>query len=275
MTKVMSAAYAAEGERLLEKVRQGVNIPYTSGSMSLAGMDCQGLCEYLLIECGVPKKECDLAGSNAHWRACVWRGTPEECTARFGRVPAGAWVFIVNEDDSGAPEKYRSDGFGDAYHMGVVLKDCAIHASASRGCVAESRFEGKTIRNGGWNQIGLPPWVDYGIDSLMQHEDAATDEPVQNEPSESQANASVESGLSTGTPVGVGEIFATVNSPNGNPVKLRKSASQEEPIYWLVNGGARVRIEKERGDWSLITAICTDGHTRKAYMMSAFLEVDV
>ncbi|MCI5956374.1 MAG: peptidoglycan-binding protein [Clostridiales bacterium] len=164
MGRIQSEKVAEQAERLREYAK-AVGVPYVAGGMSLAGMDCQGLCEYLLIECGVPRQECNLSGSNAHWRACAWRGTPEECTARFGRVPAGAWVFIVNEDDSSASEKYRGDGLGDANHMGVVLKDCAIHASASRGCVAESRFEGKTIRNGGWNRVGLPPWVAYGLDA--------------------------------------------------------------------------------------------------------------
>lgn len=163
MERVSSAAYAAEAEALLSQVCGGARIPYAAGGMGLAGMDCQGLCEYLLIRCGVPKKECNLSGSNAHWRACVWRGTPEECAARFGRVPAGAWVFIVNED-GGEPEKYRGDGLGDARHMGVALDGRALHASASRGCVAESRFEGKTIPNGGWNRVGLPKWVDFGLD---------------------------------------------------------------------------------------------------------------
>ena len=132
MERVSSAAYAAEAEALLSQVCGGARIPYAAGGMGLAGMDCQGLCEYLLIRCGMPGKECNLSGSNAHWRACVWRGTPEECAARFGRVPAGAWVFIVNED-GGEPEKYRGDGLGDARHMGVALDGRALHASASRG----------------------------------------------------------------------------------------------------------------------------------------------
>ena len=54
-------------------------------------------------------------------------------------------------------------------------------------------------------------------------------------------------------------------------MKLRKSASQKEPVYWLVNNGARVLVERDKGEWSLITAICTDGYRRRAYMMSQFL----
>ena len=48
-----------------------------------------------------------------------------------------------------------------------------IHASSSRGKVAESVFTGKTIPNGGWNRVGLTPWVDYGLDENQQAAAAA------------------------------------------------------------------------------------------------------
>jgi hypothetical protein len=114
----------------------------------------------------VPSTECNLAGSNAHWRKCVWTGTPEECAATFGCVPGGAFVFIWEE--TGAPDKYAGDGLGNAEHMGVYLGDCALHASSSRGMVAESKFAGKTIPNGGWNRVGLSCWVDYGLSEAQQ-----------------------------------------------------------------------------------------------------------
>lgn len=268
MTKISNLDYAQKGEELLSKVRGGVFIPYVKGGDTLSGMDCQGLCEYLLHECGVPKSECDLPGSNSHYRACVWRGTPEECTEKYGSVPAGAWVFIVDPDDSGAPEQYRGDGYGDANHMGVVLEGCAIHASASRGCVAESKFTGKTIPNGGWNMIGFPQWVDYGVGDTSGGG-------CDNETGNQGGGEENDNNLSIGVPPSSSkEKYATVVSPNGYPVKLRKSPSQQEPVYWLVNPQARVRVEKREKDWSLIVAICSDGYMRRAYMMNAFLEVD-
>lgn len=65
--------------------------------------------------------------------------------------------------------------------------------------------------------------------------------------------------------------YATVASPDGGPVKLRKSASRGESLYWLVGAGARVRVERTRDGWSLVTALCTDGYTRRAWMMDAYL----
>ncbi len=75
-------------------------------------------------------------------------------------------------------------------------------------------------------------------------------------------------GLTAGA---VPAAYATVTSPDGGPVKLRKSASREESLYWLVGAGARVRVERTRDGWSLVTALCTDGYTRRAWMMDAYL----
>lgn len=106
------------------------------------------------------------------------------------------------------------------------------------------------------------------------------------------AGGTITSGASTGTSTGtdapvtggtgatpapgltagaVPAAYATVTSPDGGPVKLRKSASRGESLYWLVGAGARVRVERTRDGWSLVTALCTDGYTRRAWMMDAYL----
>lgn len=160
MTKIKASALVAQAE-ILRAYIQTHTIPYVSNGMTLAGMDCQGLCEYLLIQAGVPKKECGLAGSNAHWRACTWRGTVKECIAKYGKIPDAAWLFIWT---AGHSDKYNDEN-GEAGHMGITWgKYNSLAASASRGKVIESNFAGKEI-NGGWNMIGLSPWVDYDVDS--------------------------------------------------------------------------------------------------------------
>ena len=91
------------------------------------------------------------------WRElCSWTGTPEECKAKFGGVPKGALLFIL-ENDGGERARGYYDGLGNASHIGVYtgIGQGAVHASSSKGKVCESKFAGKTIRNGGWNRSGL------------------------------------------------------------------------------------------------------------------------
>lgn len=126
-------------------------------------MDCQAFVEKCLSDCGCKK---DLAGSNAWYREVAnngWIGSPEECVNMLGCVPKGAFLFIQDFDGK-EPAKYRGDGLGNASHIGLVTMprgEGAIHSSSSRGCVAESKFVGKTIKNGGWNKVGLWEQVSY------------------------------------------------------------------------------------------------------------------
>ena len=129
-------------------------------------MDCQAFIEWCLRQCGL---NMDLAGSNAWYREVKKNGvilTPEECVRQLGCVPAGAFLFI-HAFDGGEEKRGYHDGLGNASHIGICTGnkgEGAIHSSASRGCVAESVFHGKTIKNGGWNAVGLYNKVayDYG-----------------------------------------------------------------------------------------------------------------
>jgi hypothetical protein len=229
-TKVTNAALITEAEKLLAYSKQTM-IPYVANGMTLQGMDCQGLAEYLLTKCGVPKAECNLAGSNAHWRKCVWTGTPEECVKTFGCVPGGAFVFIWEED--GAPAKYDGDGLGNAEHMGVYLGDCVIHASSSRGMVAESKFAGKTIPNGGWNRIGLSCWVDYGLSECQE-------EAISEAISESKipTNDSTDPPVNTSS-VDVSQFFTIKQGCKGGAVRRLQT--------WLSDLGYSISVDGDFG----------------------------
>lgn len=135
--------------------------------VSYSKMDCQAFVEQCLRDCGLEK---NLAGSNAWFREVAAHGaviTPEECVRQLGTVPPGAFLFILAQD-GGEPAKYRPDGLGNASHIGIATGrgEGAIHSSASRGCVAESKFRNKTV-SGGWNRVGLWDRVsyDYGTGS--------------------------------------------------------------------------------------------------------------
>lgn len=156
---VMASDLAEAGYKYL-------GVPYSQ-------MDCQAFVERCLADLGLHE---NLPGSNAWYRRMSWVGSPEACKAAYGFIPPGAFLFIL-EHNGKEPEKYRKDGIGNASHIGIytAMKKGAIHSSASRGCVAESEFHGKTIPNGGWNRIGLWDQIDYGR-SISGGEDAAMDE---------------------------------------------------------------------------------------------------
>ena len=56
MAKTTAREYTAAAHALAKLARQR-SIPYVLGGMSLKGMDCQGLCEYLLTECVKKRKK--------------------------------------------------------------------------------------------------------------------------------------------------------------------------------------------------------------------------
>ena len=68
-------------------------------------MDCQAFAERCLRDIGV---NLNLAGSNAWYRKMTWVGTPEECRARFGMIPNGAFLFILEQD--GGQLFYKAGG---------------------------------------------------------------------------------------------------------------------------------------------------------------------
>ena len=129
---------------------------------SYSVMDCQAFVEACLGDAGLPV---DLAGSNAWYRVMTWTGTPEECIALFGKIPKGAFLYIL-EFDGNEPQKYKADGIGNASHIGIYTglytggRKGAMASSKSRGGVIHSYFQGASI-NGGWNRVGLWKQLDY------------------------------------------------------------------------------------------------------------------
>ena len=217
-------------------------------------MDCQAFIEHCVRQAG---GSMDYRGSNDMARGAAWLGTLSQARAQ-GRLVPGAGVLIREETEENLPARYAGDGLGDFSHVGLYVGEGALtdtdkngrmrscdvaHSSATMGRVAGSTLQG------GWTHVLWFPEIDYGA-------------------SGGAGNAAAGDGLTAGaSPV----RFATVVSPDGNPVKLRKSASREETLYWLVGAGARVEVERTRDGWSLIRALCTDGRTRRAWMMDRYL----
>lgn len=145
-------------------------IPYVAGGETLKGMDCQGLVEWTLRELGLPS---DYRGTNDMWRNLVSaKGSIEDGVARFGSIPLGALIFIVDHD-GGEPDIYQDDE-GNAWHVYIkVSDDILVHASASNLMVTTRLFYDASIVNGGPNAYGLIRGVDYGLPQAEAMEAAA------------------------------------------------------------------------------------------------------
>ena len=233
---------------LIRAAPKFLGVPYSK-------LDCQAFVEAVLKEIGIRE---NLPGSNAWYRHMTWVGTPEECKASFGRIPKGAFLFILSHNGK-EPEKYKPDGIGNASHIGIYtglsgaemcdiaigdgvgdadrynFGNGAIHSSQSRGSVCTSNFSGKTI-SGGWNRVGLWDKLSYDIDI----------------PGESGEE--------------VKPMTATVNGPDGETVFLRVKPSSKAGWICRVPSGTEVETGENINGW---TAVIYDG--QKGYMMSKYL----
>ena len=236
-------------------------------------MDCQAFVEHCARQAGGAM---DYLGTNVMARRAAWLGTLAQARAQ-GRLVPGAGVLIREETEANLPARYVGDGLGDFSHVGLYVGENAltdvdkngnarscdvVHSSATMGRVA-----GSTLANG-WTHVLWFPEIDYGNDAGLGVDQGADSGDVAN------GGMDMSDELTAGTPAQSAERYAVVVSPDGGPVKLRKSASKDESLYWHVNPGARVLVERKRDGWALVTAICTDGYTRRAYMMSKFLHDD-
>lgn len=270
-------------------------------------LDCQAFVEHCVRQAG---GRMDYLGTNDMARRAAWLGTLDEARAQ-GRLVPGAGLLIREATEANLPARYAGDGLGDFSHVGLYVGENAltdtdkngrrracdvVHSSATMGRVA-----GSTLQNG-WTHALWFSEIDYAVTAGAGAGAGGTNADgtgagtggtgtgaVTSGTNAGNAGAGI-SGMGTGTNTGVtntgvtgatpapgltsGAVpaaYATVTSPDGGPVKLRKSASRGESLYWLVGAGARVRVERTRDGWSLVTALCTDGYTRRAWMMDAYL----
>ena len=208
-------------------------------------MDCQEFVERTMQTVGI---KADLPGSNAWYRKMTWTGTPSECREKFCIIPKGALLFILTHDGR-EPEKYQTDGIGNASHIGIYTArgKGAIHSSSSRGMVCESAFEGKAI-SGGWNRVGLWDRFTYGatIDAIL------SGDPSQN-------NKDIE--------VVLHMTQAIVKTENGNGVNFRSKKSTDGGFLARIPEGSVLTVEESDGTWS---SVIWNGKT--GYVMSRFIE---
>ena len=282
---------------------QAVGVGYTYDEL-----DCQAFVEHCARQAGGAM---DYLGTNDMARRAAWLGTLSQAQAEGRLVPgAGLLIREETEENlparyagdglgdfSHAGLYVGPDALTDTDKTGRMRSCDAVHSSATMGRVA-----GSTLQNG-WTHVLWFPEIDYGASGGTGNAAAGAGTTVTGATGAGTGGTGATGTGTTGTTGGTGTgpttggtpgagatgapgitpptptltagtvptVYATVVSPDGGPVKLRKSASAEETLYWLVGAGARVLVERTEGAWSLITAICTDGHTRRAWMMDRYL----
>ena len=247
---------AQEGIRLTK----GPRIKYSD-------TDCQAFMELIFQNCGV---KISYAGSNDMYRnACNWVGTLEQAKKQGCLVP-GAALFIV-EHDGGEPEKYRSDGKGNASHVGMYVGSNAlidvdkngksrtcdvVHSSASM-----ERVAGSTLKNA-WTHVGLWKNVDFGVE-VVGSVIVGCDNNNITEEIEVIENTRSEEFMAN-------EMNAYVCTENGEGVNFRTKTSSKSalvPRMPKIPEGAEVQVFGHTGEWSKIIYM---GYT--GYVMTQFLK---
>lgn len=123
--------------------------------ITYAQMDCQAFVEYVLKLCGVAR---NWKGSNDMWRnALSWKGTPEECIAKYGAIPRGAWLFTL-KFDGGEKERGYNDSEGNAAHVGIYTGTGAGAVHSTTGGVQAADYPGSR-----WNRVGLASDINYSV----------------------------------------------------------------------------------------------------------------
>ena len=193
-------------------------------------------------------------------------------------MPKGALLFILEPVGPKTPAKFRNDGIGDVTHMGIVTgrNEGAIHSSSSRGCVAASKFKGKTIPNGGWNRVGLLSVFDYGntVNWVLDHIGLGGTEGIgrdgfclDHECGSKEPSMTVPTNSKEETTMNV-----IIQSENGGPVKLRQGNDPKRSGYSIweeIPSGTGAEVLQSGAEWSRIRV-----GSRTGWMMSRFLVAD-
>lgn len=238
-----------------ELARVGVDLAQSMPQILYSELDCQAFMEKIFSVCG---QKISYRGSNDMYRnACSWVGTLSEAK-RLGYLVPGAALFI-QAFDGGEGERYKSDGKGNASHVGMYVGENAledddkngkaricnvVHSSASMGRVA-----GSTLKNA-WTHVGLWKNVDFGLsvstEQLGGEEDVITNTEIK-------------------------EIeYGVICTENEKPVNFRKKASKKGlliPRMPKIPNGGEVQVNYYTGEWANVTY---KGYT--GFVMSEFIQ---
>ena len=134
-----------------------VGIPYSR-------LDCQAFVEQVLKDLGVRKPDgtpYNWRGSNSMFRNYInWRGTKQECIDQFGRIPPGAFVFLVKHDGGEKKHGYDDD-LGNADHVGLYV------GTTPNNCMDSQMSRGVDYTSDRiFTHVGLMSMIDYSTEPL-------------------------------------------------------------------------------------------------------------
>ena len=121
--------------------------------------DCQAFVEQVLKDLGVRKPDgnpYNWKGSNSMFRNHIrWRGTIEECKQKFGCIPQGAFMFLV-QHDGGEEERGYHDDLGNASHVGLYVGTSPLPVMDSQP-TGGVQYRKSSI----FTHVGLMDMIDY------------------------------------------------------------------------------------------------------------------
>lgn len=249
----MNRAAAVNVAARAVELATGPTIPYTK-------LDCQAFVEQCVNDCG---GRLAAAGSNDMLRNhAAWWGTLQNAQAE-GRLVPGAAVLMLREESEKLPAKYRGDGVGDCWHIGLYVGENAlydadksgkerlcnvVHSSSGMGRVA-----GSTLKNG-WTHVMWFNEIDYGAQAAPGVTPGVGAAGL----AQAAADASASDALNDGAldARAINELFGapapsyvTVESANGGPVRIREKPKRGAITKYSAPVGTRLLVLGEQNGY--------------------------
>lgn len=131
--------------------------PFKKLGHTMTGMDGAGFISYCFSQLGITVP---YNGTNTLYRAVGGNRMSLQSAMAYGKVLPGALLFCVSRD-GGEPERYRSDGLGNAEFAEICVDPKrAVYVSGSKKKLIETKIE---LVSGKANTVVFHPALNYGF----------------------------------------------------------------------------------------------------------------
>jgi len=214
---------------LVTAFEQIIGWPYiTPGTNDENGIDCSGAFVRAYRKHGFSIAHGSNTIYRKHCSETGWIG------GDISRLVVGMAVF-KHRADGGEPDKYRGDGHGNLYHIGLVTSTSPLRIVHATPPVAKA-------------DAVLGQWSHYGRLADVLY-------------AESKGNLA-----SIGVDSNMTAESAIVWAADGNPVKLRPTPGTDKPYLAKVPCGAAVTVFEQAAGWSQVSYL-----GKRGYMLTEFL----